>query len=70
MMFHPFCLLVRKIHSHNNLPHEAYQLAPKMGQVEILSSLYFFRFYAQVFTSHNSQVAQVQNFPKNNDMIG
>ena len=46
-----FRLLVRKIHSHNNLLHEKYQLAPKMGQVEILTSLYFFRFYAQVVST-------------------
>ena len=58
-MFHPFCLLVRKIHSHNNLPHEAYQLAPKMGQVGILTSLYFF---SLLRTSRF-------NFSKNNDMF-
>ena len=49
MMFQSFRLVAGKIHPNNNLPHEAYQFAPKMGQVEILTSLYLFLFHAQVF---------------------
>ena len=49
MMFQSFRLVAGKIHPNNNLPDEAYQLAPKKGQVQILTSLYLFRFHAQVF---------------------